>query len=111
MGGLVTTARGKSSSDDRFSSRVPRLHQRMRESIIPGPLPAQPRAARRAAPAAEVRRLYKTGELSVTGWEDRVDHVIDTSDELDVPPSLPQRAFAQLRPRIRAPCQTHICGT
>jgi 2-polyprenyl-6-methoxyphenol hydroxylase-like FAD-dependent oxidoreductase len=27
----------------------------------------------------------QTGELSVKGWEDRVDHVIDTSDELDVP--------------------------
>ncbi|MFF1875893.1 FAD-dependent monooxygenase, partial [Kitasatospora herbaricolor] len=35
--------------------------------------------------------LYRTGELSVTGWSDRVDHVIDTGerldelDELDVP--------------------------
>jgi hypothetical protein len=29
--------------------------------------------------------IDQTGELSVTGWEDRVDHVIDTSDELDVP--------------------------
>ena len=29
--------------------------------------------------------IDQTGELSVTGWEDRVNHVIDTSDELDVP--------------------------
>ena len=29
--------------------------------------------------------IDQTGELSVTGWEDRADHVIDTSDELDVP--------------------------
>ncbi|WP_208544341.1 rifampin monooxygenase [Saccharomonospora piscinae] len=29
--------------------------------------------------------LDQTGELSVAGWADRVDHVVDTSDELDVP--------------------------
>ncbi|WP_040840470.1 rifampin monooxygenase [Nocardia brevicatena] len=29
--------------------------------------------------------LDQTGELSVAGWADRVDHVIDVSDELDVP--------------------------
>jgi hypothetical protein len=29
--------------------------------------------------------LDQTGELSVTGWADRVDHVIDVSGELDVP--------------------------
>ncbi|MFI6761321.1 rifampin monooxygenase [Micromonospora sp. NPDC050417] len=29
--------------------------------------------------------LDQTGQLSVTGWTDRVDHVVDTSDELDVP--------------------------
>lgn len=29
--------------------------------------------------------LDQTGELSVAGWEDRVDHVVDRSDELDVP--------------------------
>lgn len=29
--------------------------------------------------------LDQTGLLSVAGWQDRVDHVIDTSDELDVP--------------------------
>ena len=29
--------------------------------------------------------LDQTGELSVTGWADRVDHVIDVSDELDAP--------------------------
>jgi rifampicin monooxygenase len=29
--------------------------------------------------------LDQTGRLSVTGWADRVDHVIDISDELDVP--------------------------
>ena len=39
VGGLVTTVRGKSPSDDRFSSRVPPLYQRVRESIIPGPSP------------------------------------------------------------------------
>lgn len=29
--------------------------------------------------------LDQTGRLSVAGWADRVDHVIDVSDELDVP--------------------------
>jgi 2-polyprenyl-6-methoxyphenol hydroxylase-like FAD-dependent oxidoreductase len=29
--------------------------------------------------------LDQTGALSVTGWADRVDHVLDVSDELDVP--------------------------
>lgn len=29
--------------------------------------------------------LDQTGRLSVTGWQDRVDHVVDTSDALDVP--------------------------
>ena len=29
--------------------------------------------------------LDRTGRLSVTGWSDRVDHVVDMSDELDVP--------------------------
>jgi hypothetical protein len=29
--------------------------------------------------------LDKTGRLSVAGWEDRVDHVVDTGAELDVP--------------------------
>ena len=29
--------------------------------------------------------LDQTGLLSVAGWEDRVDHVVDVSDELDVP--------------------------
>lgn len=29
--------------------------------------------------------LDRTGELSVAGWADRVDHVVDGSDELDVP--------------------------
>ena len=29
--------------------------------------------------------LDQTGELSAAGWADRVDHVIDVSDELDVP--------------------------
>ncbi|MCF3145911.1 rifampin monooxygenase [Streptomyces platensis] len=29
--------------------------------------------------------LDQTGRLSVTGWADRVDHVVDTSEELDVP--------------------------
>ncbi|GAA0646469.1 rifampin monooxygenase [Streptomyces thermocarboxydovorans] len=29
--------------------------------------------------------LDQTGRLSVDGWADRVDHVIDTTDELDVP--------------------------
>ena len=29
--------------------------------------------------------LDQTGELSVVGWTDRVEHVIDVSDELDVP--------------------------
>lgn len=29
--------------------------------------------------------LDQTGRLSVEGWTDRVDHVVDTSEELDVP--------------------------
>ncbi|NUR27316.1 MAG: rifampin monooxygenase [Catenulispora sp.] len=29
--------------------------------------------------------LDQTGRLSVAGWQDRVDHVVDSSDELDVP--------------------------
>ncbi|MGY5128367.1 rifampin monooxygenase [Streptomyces nigrescens] len=29
--------------------------------------------------------LDQTGRLSVAGWEDRVDHVVDISEELDVP--------------------------
>ncbi|WP_329110585.1 rifampin monooxygenase [Micromonospora sp. NBC_01699] len=29
--------------------------------------------------------LDRTGRLSVTGWADRVDHVVDTSEEVDVP--------------------------
>lgn len=29
--------------------------------------------------------LDQTGQLSVAGWEDRVDHVVDVSEELDVP--------------------------
>ncbi|TGN73137.1 rifampin monooxygenase [Streptomyces bauhiniae] len=29
--------------------------------------------------------LDQTGRLSVEGWEDRVDHLVDVSDELDVP--------------------------
>ncbi|MEO3811209.1 rifampin monooxygenase [Sphaerisporangium sp. B11E5] len=32
--------------------------------------------------------LDQTGRLSVTGWADRVDHVIDVSEELDVPAAL-----------------------
>jgi rifampicin monooxygenase len=29
--------------------------------------------------------LDQTGELSIAGWTDRIDHVIDVSEELDVP--------------------------
>jgi 2-polyprenyl-6-methoxyphenol hydroxylase-like FAD-dependent oxidoreductase len=29
--------------------------------------------------------LDQTGQLSVTGWDDRVDHVVDASEELDAP--------------------------
>ncbi|GLY80108.1 rifampin monooxygenase [Actinoallomurus iriomotensis] len=32
--------------------------------------------------------LDQTGRLSVAGWEDRVDHVVDVSEELDVPAAL-----------------------
>jgi 2-polyprenyl-6-methoxyphenol hydroxylase-like FAD-dependent oxidoreductase len=32
--------------------------------------------------------LDQTGRLSVAGWADRVDHVVDTSDELAVPAAL-----------------------
>ncbi len=29
--------------------------------------------------------LDRTGRLSVAGWEDRVDHVVDAAEELDAP--------------------------
>jgi hypothetical protein len=29
--------------------------------------------------------LDQTGRLSVAGWADRIDHIIDVSEELDVP--------------------------
>jgi rifampicin monooxygenase len=29
--------------------------------------------------------LDRTGRLSVAGWADRIDHIIDTSDDLAVP--------------------------
>lgn len=32
--------------------------------------------------------LDRTGRLSVAGWADRVDHVVDGSEELDVPAAL-----------------------
>ncbi|MGK5530954.1 rifampin monooxygenase [Streptomyces sp. URMC 129] len=32
--------------------------------------------------------LDQTGRLSVAGWADRIDHVVDTSEELDVPAAL-----------------------
>jgi 2-polyprenyl-6-methoxyphenol hydroxylase-like FAD-dependent oxidoreductase len=32
--------------------------------------------------------LDQTGRLSVAGWADRVDHVVDTSEEVDVPAAL-----------------------
>jgi hypothetical protein len=32
--------------------------------------------------------LDQTGRLSAAGWEDRVDHVVDTSEELSVPAAL-----------------------
>ncbi|MFF4049305.1 rifampin monooxygenase [Streptomyces chartreusis] len=32
--------------------------------------------------------LDRTGRLSVKGWADRVDHVVDTGEELDVPAAL-----------------------
>ena len=32
--------------------------------------------------------LDQTGRLSVQGWEDRVDHVVDGSEELDLPAAL-----------------------
>jgi rifampicin monooxygenase len=32
--------------------------------------------------------LDQTGELSVDGWADRIDHVVDVSEELDVPAAL-----------------------
>jgi 2-polyprenyl-6-methoxyphenol hydroxylase-like FAD-dependent oxidoreductase len=32
--------------------------------------------------------LDQTGKLSVTGWADRVDHVVDVSEELDLPAAL-----------------------
>ncbi len=32
--------------------------------------------------------LDQTGRLSVAGWEDRVDHVVDVSEELEVPAAL-----------------------
>jgi hypothetical protein len=32
--------------------------------------------------------LQQTGRLSVAGWADRVDHVVDASEELDFPAAL-----------------------
>jgi 2-polyprenyl-6-methoxyphenol hydroxylase-like FAD-dependent oxidoreductase len=32
--------------------------------------------------------LDQTGQLSVAGWADRIDHVVDVSEELDVPAAL-----------------------
>jgi hypothetical protein len=32
--------------------------------------------------------LDQTGRLSVDGWADRIDHVVDTSEELDAPAEL-----------------------
>jgi hypothetical protein len=32
--------------------------------------------------------LDQTGRLSVAGWADRFDHVVDVSEELDVPAAL-----------------------
>jgi rifampicin monooxygenase len=32
--------------------------------------------------------LDQAGQLSVTGWADRVDHVVDVSEELDIPAAL-----------------------
>jgi NADPH:quinone reductase-like Zn-dependent oxidoreductase len=32
--------------------------------------------------------LDQTGRLAIGGWADRVDHVIDTSEELDFPAAL-----------------------
>jgi rifampicin monooxygenase len=32
--------------------------------------------------------LDQNGRLSVAGWADRVDHVVDVSEELDVPAAL-----------------------
>ena len=32
--------------------------------------------------------LDQTGRLEVSGWSDRVDHVVDESSELDVPAAL-----------------------
>ena len=51
----------------------------------------RPRCAART-PCPRVRLLRdQTGRLSVAGWGDRVDHVVDVSEELDVP-------WALLRP-------------
>jgi hypothetical protein len=32
--------------------------------------------------------LDQTGQLSVAGWADRIDHVVDSSEELDAPAAL-----------------------
>jgi len=32
--------------------------------------------------------LDQTGDLSVTGWADRVDHIVDVSEELEAPATL-----------------------
>jgi rifampicin monooxygenase len=46
--------------------------------------------------------LDQTGQLSVAGWADRIDHVVDVSEELDVPAAL-------LRPdgHVVWGCQVH----
>jgi 2-polyprenyl-6-methoxyphenol hydroxylase-like FAD-dependent oxidoreductase len=33
---------------------------------------------------AALKLLDQTGQLSIAGWEDRIDHVVDVSEELDV---------------------------
>ena len=32
--------------------------------------------------------LDQAGQLEVSGWADRIDHIVDTSSELDVPAAL-----------------------
>jgi flavin-dependent dehydrogenase len=43
---------------------------------------------RETEPTGHARALDQTGRLEVSGWSDRVDHVVDESSELDVPAAL-----------------------
>ena len=55
--------------------------------------------------------LDQTGWLSVAGWADRIDHVVDVSEELDVPAALLRRTATWPGPaKIRRICSASCQG-